>query len=100
MIARHFEQRKKDDSELDELTTRIQKRKELRAEQMRIRQEREKERMQREKEERARIEAEEEERKKAEEERKKQAISNMSGCKGGYREWNQESPVLPVSPMN
>merc|ERR1711893_409963 len=75
LIASHFEQRKKDDAELDELHQRIEKRKAERAEQIRIRQEREKERLAREKEER---------RNKEEEERKKQAIANMSMHYGGY----------------
>ena len=78
LIASHFEQRKKDDAELDELHQRIEKRKAERAEQIRIRQEREKERLAREKEERKNKEEEEERRKKEEEERKKQAIANMS----------------------
>ena len=84
LIATHFEQRKKDDEELDQLKERIDKRKAERAEQMKIRQEREKERVAREKEER-RIKEEEEERKRVEEEeRKKQAIANMSQHYGGY----------------
>merc|ERR1711890_5718 len=44
LIASHFEQRKKDDGELEELRVRIEKRKSERAEQMRIRQERGKKR--------------------------------------------------------
>merc|ERR1712066_1154908 len=75
LIATHFEQRKKDDEELDQLKERIEKRKAERAEQMKIRQERERERIAREKEERKRVE---------EEERKKQAIANMSQHYGGY----------------
>lgn len=84
LIATHFEQRKKDDEELDNLKERIEKRKAERAEQMRIRQEQEKVRVAREKEER-RLKEEEEERKRVEEEeRKKQAIANMSQHYGGY----------------
>jgi len=84
LIASHFEQRKRDDEELEQLKVRIEKRKAERAEQMRIRQDREKERLQREKEERKHKEEEEEKRKKDEEERKKQAIANMSMHYGGY----------------
>merc|ERR1712080_613400 len=84
LIASHFEQRKKDDGELEELRVRIEKRKSERAEQMRIRQEREKERLAREKEERKRKEEEEEKRRVEEELRKKQAIANMSMHYGGY----------------
>merc|ERR1711879_616252 len=75
LIASHFEQRKKDDAELDELHQKIEKRKQERAEQMRIRKEKEKERLAQEKEER---------RQKEEEERKKAAIANMSMHYGGY----------------
>lgn len=84
LIASHFEQRKKDDEELDNLKERIEQRKEQRKEQMRIRQEREKQRLAREREERANREAEEERKKKEEEERKKKAIANMSAHYGGY----------------
>ena len=45
LINSHFEQRKKDEEELEELRVRIEARKQERAEQIRIRQEREKERM-------------------------------------------------------
>merc|ERR1712066_611123 len=76
LIAVHFEQRKKDDVELDELQNRIEQRKAQRAEQIKVRQQREQERLQREKEERAR--------KEAEEARKKAAIANMSMHYGGY----------------
>merc|ERR1712198_114972 len=86
LINKHFEQRSKDDAELEELKVRIQTRKEERAEQMRIRQQREKERLAREKEERAQKEAEEEKRKKEEEERKKQAIANMNYGGGAARQ--------------
>merc|ERR1712071_7119 len=86
LISKHFEQRGKDDAELDELKGRIQTRKEERAEQMRVRQQREKERLAREKEERAQKELEEEKRKKEEEERKKQAIANMNYGGGAARQ--------------
>merc|ERR1712187_553327 len=84
MISKHFDQRKKDDEELDDLTKRIEKRKAERAEQQRIRAEREKVRMQREKEERQAKEDAEERRKQEEEEKKKACIANMAACKGGY----------------
>ena len=84
LIASHFEQRKKDDAELDELHQKIEKRKAERAEQMRIRKEKEKERLAQEKEERRLKEEEEERKKKEEEERKKAAIANMSMHYGGY----------------
>merc|ERR1712066_1180974 len=84
LISRHFEQRKVDDSELENLESRIRKRKEERQEQIRVRQQREKERQQKEKEERARKEEEEKARQKVEEERKKQAIQAMSQNYGGY----------------
>ena len=45
LINAHFEQRKKDEEELESLRIRIDARKQERAEQIRIRQEREKERM-------------------------------------------------------
>merc|ERR1712050_79201 len=82
LINKHFETRQKDDAELQELEGRIEKRKEERAEQMRVRQEREKERLEREKEEKLRREAEEEAKKLEEEERKKAAIAAMSSSGG------------------
>merc|ERR1712066_1119434 len=95
LIAKHFECRKKDDAELSELEDRIAKRKEERAEQMRIRQEREKQRMQREKEERQRKEEEEAKRKQEEEDRKKAAITAMnSGSGGGRRRERKEEEGL------
>jgi len=84
LIASHFEQRKKDDEELDGLKERIEQRKQEREKQMKIRQEREKERIQREKEERKAKEEEEQRRKVEEEEKKKKAIANMSLHYGGY----------------
>merc|ERR1712071_473378 len=85
LIAKHFECRKKDDAELSELEDRITKRKEERAEQMRVRQEREKKRMQMEKEERQRREEEETRRKIEDEEKKKAAIAAMNTGHGGKR---------------
>jgi len=84
LINRHFEQRKIDDEDLENLKRRIGSRREKRQEEIRIRQQREKERIQKEKEERARREAEEEQRKIDDEARKKAAISNMSQHYGGY----------------
>jgi len=85
LIAKHFECRKKDDAELSELEDRITKRKEERAEQMRVRQEREKKRMQMEKEERQRREEDETRRKIEDEEKKKAAIAAMNTGSGGKR---------------
>merc|ERR1739838_104402 len=75
LIAKHFEQRQKDEDELMLLQDRIEQRKAARVEQTQIRQAKEKKRM----------EQEREERKKEEEEaRKKAAIANMSLHYGGY----------------
>merc|ERR1712071_559037 len=65
LIASHFEKRKKDDAELEDLKDRIRQRKQDREDQLRIRQEQEK-------------------RKLDDEEKKKQAIQNMSASYGGY----------------
>jgi len=78
LISKHFEQRNKDDKELEELQVRIEKRKEERAEQLRVRMEREKERQEREKQERIRREAEEEARAKEVEDQKKRAMANLN----------------------
>merc|ERR1719234_1530452 len=72
LIDAHFEQRKKDEEELDALRHRIEERKAKRAVEMQERQERKQK------------EAEEEEKRKAEEDKKKQAIANMSLHYGGY----------------
>lgn len=84
LIEQHFLQRKNDESELEELRVRIEQRKEMREEQIRVRQEREKQRMEREKEERKRKEEEETRRRVEEEEKKKQALASMSVNYGGY----------------
>ncbi|XP_076801821.1 troponin T, fast skeletal muscle isoforms-like isoform X2 [Clavelina lepadiformis] len=84
LINAHFEQRKKDEEELEDLRTKIEQRKSERAEQIRIRQEREKERMAQEREERKKKEEEEESKRLEEEARKKAAIANMSLHYGGY----------------
>ncbi|XP_069095000.1 troponin T, cardiac muscle isoform X1 [Pleurodeles waltl] len=84
LIEAHFVNRKKEEEELIELTERIEKRRSERAEQVRIRTEREKERQARLAEEKARKE-EEENRKRAEEDAKKmKAFSNISLHFGGY----------------
>merc|ERR1712071_740991 len=77
LIARHFELRKKDDVELEDLQTRIEERKAKREEQMRVRQDREKA-------ERVDRELQEENKKIQEEDRKKQALANMSSHNQGY----------------
>jgi len=83
LIATHFEKRKKDDEELKSLEDRIETRKAERAEQIRVRQERELKRAEMEKEER-KAKEEEEERKKAEEEqRRKAAMQSMAGGSAG-----------------
>jgi len=84
LIDAHFEQRKKDEEELESLRLRIEERKAKRAVEMQERAEKEKEKVAREREERKLKEAEEEEKRKAEEDKKKQAIANMSLHYGGY----------------
>merc|ERR1712212_46981 len=84
LIDAHFDQRKKDEEELETLRLRIEERKAKRAVEMQERAEKEKEKVAREREERKLKEAEEEEKKKAEEDKKKQAIANMSLHYGGY----------------
>jgi len=85
MIALHFEQRKKDESELEELKNRIDKRKQMREEQLRLRAERERERQEFERLEKER-KAEEEAARKAEEElKKKEAMAALSTSFGGYK---------------
>merc|ERR1712053_4365 len=98
LINKHFETRQKDDAELQELEGRIEKRKEERAEQMRVRQEREKKRLEREKEEKLRREAEEEAKKLEEEERKKAAIAAMSSSGGNMnRDRNRNNRRQPLN---
>merc|ERR1739838_1107694 len=84
LIASHFEQRKKDEEELNELKNRIEQRKAARVEQTQIRQAKEKKRMEQEREERKKKEEEEEKKREEEEARKKAAIANMSLHYGGY----------------
>uniref|UniRef100_A0A8C5M3D3 Troponin T2, cardiac type n=1 Tax=Leptobrachium leishanense TaxID=445787 RepID=A0A8C5M3D3_9ANUR len=83
LIEAHFVSRKKEEEELLSLADRMEKRRSERAEQLRIRTEREKERQARMAEERARKE-EEENRKRAEDDvKKKKSLSNMLHF-GGY----------------
>merc|ERR1712096_14090 len=84
LIAKHFEERKKDEEELQKLHDRIEARKAARIEQAKIRQEKEKQRMAEEREERKKKEEEEEKKREEEEARKKAAIANMSLHYGGY----------------
>lgn len=84
LIQKHFEQRTVDDASLSELTDRIEKRKLQRAEQIKVRQDREKERIQRDKEERVAKEAEDKRKLLEEEEKKKTAIGQMAQHYGGY----------------
>ncbi|XP_038604925.1 troponin T, cardiac muscle isoform X2 [Tachyglossus aculeatus] len=83
LIEAHFENRKKEEEELISLKDRIENRRAERAEQQRIRNEREKERQTRLAEEKARREEEENRRKAADDARKKKAFSNMLHF-GGY----------------
>jgi len=84
LIAKHFEQRQKDEDELMLLQDRIEQRKAARVEQTQIRQAKEKKRMEQEREERKKKEEEEEKKREEEEARKKAAIANMSLHYGGY----------------
>merc|ERR1711883_17359 len=84
LIAKHFETRKTDDAELDDLQARIEKRKAERAEQLRVRQEREKERAIKEKEERRLKEEVAEQKKKDEEERRRVAMQQVNSNSQGY----------------
>merc|ERR1711883_214 len=84
LIAKHFETRKTDDAELDDLQARIEKRKAERAEQLRVRQEREKERAIKEKEERRLKEEMAEQKKKDEEERRRVAMQQVNSNSQGY----------------
>ncbi|XP_066519422.1 troponin T, cardiac muscle isoforms isoform X2 [Hoplias malabaricus] len=75
LIEAHFENRKKEEEELIALTSRIEKRRSERAEQMRIRTEKERERQNKLAEEKARKE-EEEAKKKADDDAKKKKVLN------------------------
>uniref|UniRef100_A0A665T1T6 Troponin T type 2b (cardiac) n=1 Tax=Echeneis naucrates TaxID=173247 RepID=A0A665T1T6_ECHNA len=78
LIEAHFEKRKKEEEELTDLTDRIEKRRSERAEQMKIRAERERERQNRLAEEKARKEEEEAKKKAEDDARKKMILSNLS----------------------
>ncbi|XP_061688063.1 troponin T, cardiac muscle isoforms-like [Syngnathoides biaculeatus] len=84
LIEDHFEKRKKEEEELLSLTTRIEKRRSERAEQMKIRAAREKERQNKMAEEKARKEEEEAKKKADEDARKKLILSNLSFT--GYKQ--------------
>uniref|UniRef100_A0AAQ5WX38 Troponin T type 2b (cardiac) n=1 Tax=Amphiprion ocellaris TaxID=80972 RepID=A0AAQ5WX38_AMPOC len=78
LIEAHFEKRKKEEEELLNLTDRIEKRRSERAEQMKIRAERERERQNRLAEEKTRKEEEEAKKKADDDARKKMILSNLS----------------------
>uniref|UniRef100_A0A3P9P8D5 Troponin T type 2b (cardiac) n=1 Tax=Poecilia reticulata TaxID=8081 RepID=A0A3P9P8D5_POERE len=78
LIEAHFEKRKKEEEELIVLTDRIDKRRSERAEQMKIRAERERERQAKLAEEKARKEEEEAKKKADDDARKKMILSNLS----------------------
>ncbi|XP_029359152.1 troponin T, cardiac muscle-like isoform X2 [Echeneis naucrates] len=84
LIEAHFEKRKKEEEELTDLTDRIEKRRSERAEQMKIRAERERERQNRLAEEKARKEEEEAKKKAEDDARKKMILSNLSFT--GYKQ--------------
>merc|ERR1712226_1732671 len=93
MISRHFEQRKKDDAELDSLVKRIDARKAEREQQMKIRKERDQAIQERNAKERAEREAEHA-RKAAEAEEKKrvqlESVKNYTGYLGQKRNKNNK----------
>ncbi|CAG5091444.1 Oidioi.mRNA.OKI2018_I69.PAR.g13051.t1.cds [Oikopleura dioica] len=78
MINRHFEQRKQEEIELNNLKERIEKRKEMRAKQLIERQKKEKERQEREKNEKEARERAIREKHEAEEARKKELMASMA----------------------
>ncbi|XP_032379088.1 troponin T2d, cardiac isoform X1 [Etheostoma spectabile] len=78
LIEAHFIQRKKEEEELITLVNRIEKRRAERAEQQRVRAEREKERQARLAEEKERREQEEQRKKYDDDAKKKKALSNMT----------------------
>ncbi|XP_068449960.1 troponin T, cardiac muscle isoforms [Clinocottus analis] len=87
LIESHFEKRKKEEEELVSLTDRIETRRSERADQMKIRAERERERQNKLNEEKARREEEEAKKKADDDARKKMILSNLSFI--GY---NQTQP--------
>ncbi|KAF3690169.1 Troponin T, cardiac muscle [Channa argus] len=84
LIEAHFEKRKIEEEELLNLTDRIEKRRSERAEQMKIRAERDRERQNKLAEEKARKEEEEAKKKSDEDARKKLILSNLSFS--GYKQ--------------
>ncbi|XP_073324923.1 troponin T, cardiac muscle-like [Pagrus major] len=78
LIEAHFEKRKKEEEELISLTQRIEKRRSERAEQVKIRAEKERERLLKAAEEKARREDEEAKKKADDDARKKMILSNLS----------------------
>ncbi|XP_059360850.1 troponin T, fast skeletal muscle-like isoform X4 [Carassius carassius] len=86
LIEAHFIQRKKDEEELIALVNRIEKRRTERAEQQRIRAEKEKERQARLAEEKERREQEEQRKKQDDDAKKKKALTNMTHQYGGIQQ--------------
>lgn len=84
LIEAHFIQRKKEEEELLALIGRIEKRRTERAEQQRIRADKEKERQMRVADEKVRKEEEEQRKKYDDDAKKKKALSNISFQYGGY----------------
>ncbi|XP_029287880.1 troponin T, cardiac muscle isoforms [Cottoperca gobio] len=84
LIDAHFEKRKKEEEELVTLTDRIETRRSDRADQMKIRSERDRERQNKQAEEKARKEEEEAKKKAEVDARKKMILSNLSFT--GYKE--------------
>ncbi|XP_061582829.1 troponin T, cardiac muscle isoforms isoform X2 [Cololabis saira] len=84
LIGDHFEKRKKEEEDLVNLTDRIDKRRSERAEQMKIRAERERERQNKIAEEKARKEEEEAKKKANDDARKKMILSNLTYT--GYKQ--------------
>ncbi|KAG9272407.1 troponin T, cardiac muscle isoforms-like [Astyanax mexicanus] len=86
LIEAHFIQRKKEEEELIALVNRIEKRRTERADQHRIRAEKEKERQARLAEEKERKEQEEQRKKQDEDAKKKKALTNMTHQYGGLQQ--------------
>ncbi|KAJ8382841.1 hypothetical protein SKAU_G00036190 [Synaphobranchus kaupii] len=89
LIEAHFIQRKKDEEELVALVNRIDKRRTERAEQQRIRTEREKERHAKFTEEKERKEQEEQRKKHDDDAKKKKALTSMTHQYGGMQQKNE-----------
>ncbi|CAL8383059.1 unnamed protein product [Boreogadus saida] len=93
LIGTHFEGRKKEEEELQGLTDRIDKRRSERAEQMKVRAEREKERQNKMAEERTRKEEEEAKKKAADDDKKKKILGSLNL---GYKTQNKGSTKRPT----